>query len=50
MGDIQQYVTKDWTRGDVVGVSNTEGYGYRNTGKYTWDGKKLVELDDEYDE
>jgi hypothetical protein len=47
---IQQYVTKDWVRGDVVGVTNTEGYGYRNTGKYMWDGKKLVQLNDEYDE
>lgn len=47
---IKKYVTSDWMRGDVIGIKNVEDYGYRNVGKYMWDGKKLVELSEEFDE
>lgn len=46
----KKYVTSDWMRGDVIGIKNIKNYGYRNVGKYMWDGRKLVELDEEYDE
>lgn len=37
-------------RGDVIGLLNYTGYGYRNDGKVMWDGNRLVDLeyDDEY--
>lgn len=37
-------------RGDVIGLLNYPGYGYRNDGKAMWDGNRLVDLDyeDEY--
>lgn len=37
-------------RGDVIGLLNYPGYGYRNDGKVMWDGNRLVDLEygDEY--
>jgi len=46
----KKYATKDWVRGDVIGITNYKDYGYRNMGKYMWNGKKLVELDTKYDD
>lgn len=37
-------------RGDVIGVLNYPGYGYRNDGKVMWDGERLVDLEYEIDE
>lgn len=37
-------------RGDVIGILNHPGYGYRNDGKLMWDGEKLVDLEFEIDE
>lgn len=47
---MSKYDTKDWVRGDVIGITNYPGYGYRNTGKCMWDGSKFVDLEYEYDE
>jgi hypothetical protein len=37
-------------RGDVIGLLNYPGYGYRNDGKAMWDGNRLVDLDYDEDE
>lgn len=47
---VKKYATNDWMRGDVIGIKNTKGYGYRNVGKCMWDGKKVVELALDFDE
>jgi hypothetical protein len=40
----------DLKRGDVVGLVDYPGYGYRNDGKVMWDGQHLVQLTDEIDD
>lgn len=37
-------------RGDVIGLLNYPGYGYRNEGKVMWDGNSLIELEGDYDD
>lgn len=37
-------------RGDVIGLLNYPGYGYRNDGKVIWDGNSLIELEGDYDD
>lgn len=43
---LEKYYKKDeWKRGDIIGIINYESFGYRNNGKYIWDGEKLTDLE-----
>lgn len=48
--DILKKYNSDWKYGDVICVTNSENYGYRNDGKYMWDGENVIDLDYEHDD
>lgn len=39
------YKKEEWKRGDIIGIVNLEFFGFRNEGKYIWDGDNLIDLD-----
>lgn len=44
--DFKKYdYDNEWDTGDIIGIKNSSDYGYRNTGKVTWTGTKLISLD-----
>lgn len=48
---LQKYYKPDkWKYGDVIGVINEWLYGYRNEGKFMWNGIDMISLDDDNDE
>lgn len=47
---LKKYYNSDWKYGDVICVTNSKDYGYRNNGKYMWDGENVIDLDYEYDD
>jgi hypothetical protein len=48
---LEKYYKKEtWKRGDIIGIVNLEFFGFRNDGKYIWDGDKLIDFDFDNDE
>ena len=41
---VAKYAAPEWRRGDVIGVTNAEAWGYRNAGKFLWSGTEVVDL------
>lgn len=47
---VKKYYNSNWKYGDVICITNSENYGYRNGGKYMWDGENVIDLDYEHDD